>query len=311
MVFPGQGSQHTGMLFDFSKNHSEILETFKLASEILGYDLWRFSQEEPPEKLSQTEFTQPLMLTAGVSLLKLWLNLGGKFPALVAGHSLGEYTALVASQAISFEEALPLVRDRGRFMQEAVKQGDGAMAAIIGMDDKKVVQVCADLSCKTNQVLEAVNFNAPGQVVIAGHTELVSKSVEVLKKGGARKAILLPVSAPFHCALMRSAEDKLIGRLNKVVFSSPVIPVVQARGEKPELDPGIIRLNLEKQISKPIPWSEMVLQLGKFGIERLCEVGPGNVLTGLVKRISPAIKCNSIGTVKGFIDSLNLLKTAN
>ena len=246
-LFPGQGSQAVGMLADFEAEFPVVKDTFTEASDALGYDLWVVAQEGPADQLSLTEITQPLMLTAGVALYRAWIQAGGQAPSYMAGHSLGEYTALTAAGGIQLADAVQLVRARGQFMQDAVPQGTGAMAAVIGLDDDKIEAVCARVATDTGCVIEAVNYNAPGQLVIAGHVEAVEASLPLMKEAGAKRALTLPVSAPFHCALMEPAAERLHEKLDMIEVQIPSVPVIQNVSMKPESDVVVIREQLIKQ----------------------------------------------------------------
>ena len=243
-LFPGQGSQAVGMLADFEVEFPVVKDTFTEASGALGYDLWVVAQEGPADQLSLTEITQPLMLTAGVALYRAWIQAGGQGPSYMAGHSLGEYTALTAAGSIQLADAVQLVRARGQFMQDAVPQGTGAMAAVIGLDDDKIEAVCARVATDTGCVIEAVNYNAPGQLVIAGHVEAVEACLPLMKKAGAKRALTLPVSAPFHCALMEPAAERLHEKLDMIEVQIPSVPVIQNVSMKPESDVVVIREQL-------------------------------------------------------------------
>ena len=284
-LFPGQGSQAVGMLSDFQGECPEIEETFSEASESLGYDLWAITQDGPIDRLSLTEITQPLLLTAGVALFRAWIGRDGQMPAYLAGHSLGEYTALTASGSLSLADAVRLVRLRGRFMQDAVPKDLGAMAAVIGLDDDTVERVCTAVAISEGQVIEAVNYNAPGQIVIAGHASAIRVALPQLKDAGAKRAILLPVSAPFHCALMRPAAERLQTELDAIRVKSPAVPVIQNVSIQPETEVAQIRAQLIKQIFSPIRWKQVVGTFESLGVSKAIEFGPGTVLCGLAKRI--------------------------
>jgi [acyl-carrier-protein] S-malonyltransferase len=287
-VFPGQGSQSVGMLGNLAAAFPEVKKTFAEASAALGYDLWAIVEGGPEEKLNQTEITQPAMLAAGVAVWRVWLANGGSLPAYMAGHSLGEYSALVCAGALSFEAAVTLVADRGRFMQEAVPAGQGAMAAILGLADEAVRELCRQAS--QGEVIEAVNFNAPGQVVIAGSAKAVARAVEQARPAGAKRAVLLPVSVPSHCPLMHSAAERLALRLNNVEFVSPQTPVLHNVHVHTASEPQAIREALVRQIENPVRWVETVEKLEAAGVSTLIESGPGKVLTGLNKRIARAVE---------------------
>ncbi len=292
MVFPGQGSQSQGMLADLAAQHQEVSDTFAEASDSLGYDLWDLVQNGPVEKLNETIVTQPAMLAAGVSTWRLWQKLGGTLPAGVAGHSLGEYTALVCAGAIEFRDAVGLVQRRGELMQNAVPAGEGAMAAILGLDDQAVQDVCknaADIG-----VAEAVNFNSPGQVVVAGHRGAIERVAELAKEAGARRAIMLAVSVPSHSTLMLPAGEALAESLHAVAFRSPSIPVISAVDAMPYTDADDIRARLTRQVTSQVHGVGTVQRLIADGATSIIECGPGKVLTGLVKRIDRSVQSRCI-----------------
>jgi len=283
LVFPGQGSQSVGMLNALAGEFPQVAQTFAEASQALGYDLWSVVERGPEEKLNQTEVTQPAMLTAGVAVWRVWRAQGGAMPALMAGHSLGEYTALVCAEALGFADAVKLVADRGRFMQQAVPAGQGGMAAILGLEDDAVRKVCADAA--RGEVLEPVNFNSPGQVVIAGTATAVARGVEQAKAAGAKRALPLPVSVPSHCKLMRPAAQQMAQRLAGVDVRAPKVPVIHNVHVKSETTPDGIREALVRQIESPVRWVETVRAMLSAGATRFVECGPGKVLAGLNKRI--------------------------
>ena len=283
-VFPGQGSQSVGMLNSIS-DRPEVRATLQEASEALGEDVAKLIAEGPAEALSLTTNTQPVMLTAGVAFYRAWLAAGGAIPKVMAGHSLGEYSALVASGVISFKDAVPLVRFRAEAMQTAVPVGTGGMAAILGLDDATVIKVCAEASAASGSVVEAVNFNAPGQVVIAGASDAVSKACELLKAAGAKRALPLPVSAPFHSSLLQPASEKLKGYLANIEFKAPTIPVINNVDVEILHDPNAIKDALVRQAAKPVRWQETIQAMAGQGITHVVECGPGKVLAGLTKRI--------------------------
>ena len=285
--FPGQGSQSVGMMQGFG-NQAVVRNTFAEASEVLGQDLWRMVSE-PNEELNQTANTQPLMLTAGIAAWRAWLEAGGAQPVVMAGHSLGEYTALVASGALEFSAALPLVRYRAEVMQGAVAEGVGAMAAILGLDDDAVRAVCAEAA--QGEVLEAVNFNSPGQVVIAGHKAAVERGMEAAKGKGAKRALILPVSVPSHCALMKPAADKLAAYLADVAIAAPKVPVLHNADVASYSDAASIKDALVRQLHSPVRWVETVQAVAAQGISQAAECGPGKVLAGLNKRIVADMTC--------------------
>lgn len=291
-VFPGQGSQSVGMMAGFDEI-SVVRDTFVEASDTLKQDLWKLVTEGPLEELNKTINTQPIMLTAGIAVHRAWHALGGAAPVVMAGHSLGEYSALVAAGALHFTDALPLVRFRAQAMQEAVAEGVGAMAAILGLDDDVVRAVCAEAA--QNEVLEAVNFNSPGQVVIAGHKAAVERGIELAKAKGAKRVISLPVSVPSHCALMQSAAERLAQYLESVPVTPPTIPVLQNADVMSFDDPAKIKAALVKQLHRPVRWVESIQKMAQEGVQLAAECGPGKVLVGLNKRIAADMKQHALG----------------
>ncbi|HSW81985.1 MAG TPA: ACP S-malonyltransferase [Usitatibacter sp.] len=287
MVFPGQGSQSIGMMKGYADT-PVVERTFLEANQILGIDLWTMVREGPVEALNQTVNTQPVMLVAGVACWRAWREKNGPLPAWLAGHSLGEYSALVAADALRFEDALPLVRLRAQAMQEAVPEGTGGIAAIVGLDAAKVVEVCRDAA--EGQVLEPANLNSPVQVVIAGHRAAVERGMALAKQRGAKIATMLPMSAPSHCSLMKPAAARLRERLEAIEMKKPTIPVIQNRNVEASADPARIREALVEQLDHPVRWVETVQFLGHKGVKRIVECGPGKVLVGLSKRIVPDIE---------------------
>ena len=287
-VFPGQGSQSVGMLNSISER-PEVRATLQEASEALGEDVAKLISEGPAEALSLTTNTQPVMLTAGVAFYRAWLAAGGSAPKVMAGHSLGEYSALVASGVISFKDAVPLVRFRAEVMQSAVPVGTGGMAAILGLDDVTVIKVCAEASAASGGVVEAVNFNAPGQVVIAGASDAVTKACELLKAAGAKRALPLPVSAPFHSSLLQPGSAKLKGYLANIEFKAPTISVINNVDVQILNDPIAIKDALVRQAAKPVRWQETIQAMASQGITQVVECGPGKVLAGLTKRINDQV----------------------
>jgi len=294
-VFPGQGSQSVGMLAPLADEYSSIQQLFSRASDVLGYDLWALAQSGPQEQLNLTEQTQPLLLTSSVAIWQVWQSLGGSVPALMAGHSLGEYSALVCSGVIDFDAAVSLVRDRGKFMQQAVPQGVGAMSAVLGLDDEVIVSICQDVSVDGN-VVEAVNFNSPGQVVVAGNADAVSKAADLLKEAGAKRVAPLPVSAPFHTSLMKPAAEQLAVAIAKVEFHAPTIPIVHNVHASIESDPGKIRQLMVEQTASPVRWTQSIEFMVARGVERVVECGPGKVLSGLCRRIHKPLSASAIET---------------
>ncbi|WP_105104194.1 ACP S-malonyltransferase [Microbulbifer pacificus] len=293
-VFPGQGSQQIGMLAEAAAAFPEINATFSEASSVLGYDLWDLVQNGVQEDINLTERTQPLLLTASVALYRAWLSQGGVKPALMAGHSLGEWSALVCSGVLAFEDAVRLVRERGRLMQEAVPAGEGAMAAVIGLEDPAVEAACAEAA--QGAVVAAVNYNSPGQVVIAGSSAAVERAIEACKAAGAKRAMPLPVSAPFHTELMRPAAEKLAPQIEATAFLAPQVPVIHNVHAKPESDPAAIKSLMIEQIYSPVRWTSCVQAMAAAGIAQLVECGPGKVLAGLAKRIDRNLVAHNIET---------------
>ncbi|MBT5134320.1 MAG: ACP S-malonyltransferase [Halieaceae bacterium] len=296
VVFPGQGSQRVGMLEEAAGAFSVVRETFSEASDALGYDMWALVSQDPDARLSLTEFTQPAILTASVALFRAFESCHSIAPVAAAGHSLGEYSALVSARALSLYDGVRLVRKRGAAMQKAVPVGEGAMAVILGLTDDVVSSVC-DALCDATHYVGGVNFNAPGQVVIAGQTKAVENAMLALKEAGARRAMSLPVSAPFHTPLMQPAADIMASAFDEVVWSEPDFPVVSNVDGSLQRDPADIKQSLVKQISSPVMWTECVATLGRVGCEMFIESGPGNVLSGLSKRIDKSVPIKSIESV--------------
>jgi len=287
-VFPGQGSQSLGMLGALAAAHPEVQQTFGEASAALGYDLWALTQNGPQERLNATQQTQPALLAAGVAAWRVWKGAGGPDPSAMAGHSLGEYTALVCAGALEFRAAVKLVEFRGQAMQEAVPAGQGTMAAIIGLDDDQVRAACAEAA--QGEVVEAVNFNAPGQVVIAGNATAVLRAGELCKAKGAKRALPLPVSAPSHCALMKPAAERLAQKLATLEMHVPRLPVIHNVDVHAHAKPDEIRAALKAQLHSPVRWVETVQKLARDGAQKQVEFGPGRVLAGLAKRIDKAVE---------------------
>lgn len=285
-VFPGQGSQSVGMMAAYG-DAAVVRATFDEASAALGEDLWQMVAAGPAEALTQTVNTQPVMLTAGIAAWRLWQELGGKQPSVVAGHSLGEYSALVAAGVLTFKDAVPLVRLRAAAMQEAVPLGTGAMAAILGLDDDGIRAACAEAA--QGEVVEPVNFNAAGQTVIAGNKGAVERACEACKARGAKRAMLLPVSAPFHSSLIRPAADKLAARLAELDLQAPSIPVINNVDVAIETDPAKIRDALVRQAYHPVRWVETIQKMAAMGVTTVAECGPGKVLAGLTKRCADGV----------------------
>ena len=288
-IFPGQGSQSVGMMNSLAEADKVIQDTFNEASSVLDYDLWELVSEGPADKLNATEYTQPAMLTAGVASWRAWLSAGGAVPAMMAGHSLGEYTALVCAGSLNFADAVSLVADRARFMQQAVPEGEGAMAAILGLDDDAVRDLCEQNA--NSDVLQAVNYNAPGQVVVAGSAAAVNRLVENAKAAGAKRALVLPVSVPSHCALMLPASERMAERLQQVAITPGEIAVVHNVNVQQAADEDEIRQLLARQIAEPVRWVETINSMHDNGIQQLLECGPGKVLCGLSKRINREMDC--------------------
>lgn len=295
-IFPGQGSQSVGMLADLAAEYPLIEETFAQASEALGYDLWKLIQDGPAEKLNETQRTQPALLAASVAIYRVLEAQGVPAPEWMAGHSLGEYSALVCCGALDFADAVKLVAKRGELMQEAVPAGVGAMAAIIGLEDARVEEACATVA--GDQIVSAVNFNSPGQVVIAGHAEAVERAGEACKEAGAKRALPLPVSVPSHCALMQPAAEKLAVELGKLTLRTPNVPVVNNVDVMVERDADAIRDALIRQLYSPVRWTETVQYLAEQGVTALYEIGPAKVLSGLTKRIDKTLQSDAINTVE-------------
>tara|TARA_B110000014_G_C20118388_1_gene591557 strand:+ start:538 stop:1476 length:939 start_codon:yes stop_codon:yes gene_type:complete len=303
-VFPGQGSQSVAMLSDFAED--EVVQaTFAEASSALGYNLWELISQGPSEKLNQTNFTQPALLTASVALWRLWQTKSDVMPSILAGHSLGEYSALVCADVISLTDAVTLVEKRGEFMQSCVPEGVGAMAAVIGLDNETIIDSCA--KAQQGEIVSAVNFNSPGQVVIAGHKGGVSRAGELCKEAGAKRVLPLPVSVPSHCALMKDAAVQLAKALESIVFNTPKIMVVNNVDVSIESSGDVIKEALIKQLYSPVRWSETISKLSNDGIEHVVEIGPGKVLQGLNKRIDKTLKSVSINNEASLEQALALV----
>lgn len=292
IVFPGQGSQAVGMLAELYQSSEVVQQTFEQASQALGYDMWQLVSEDAEGKLNQTEYTQPALLTSSVAVYRAYQAQGGEQPAFFAGHSLGEYSALVCAEVISLEDAVKLVEKRGQFMQQAVPAGTGAMAAIIGLADDAIEKACEQAA--EGQVVAPVNYNSPGQIVIAGNKEAVERAMVLCKEAGAKRALPLPVSVPSHCALMKPAADKLAEQLNAIEVSAPTVPVINNVDVAAESDPEQIKQALIKQLYSPVRWTETIVSLKEQGVEKCFEFGPGKVLAGLIKRIDKSIECASV-----------------
>lgn len=293
-VFPGQGSQKVGMLAAAYQQYDVVRETFAEASDVLGYDMWDLVQNGEQDALNLTATTQPVLLTSSVALWRAWGSQGGAQPAVMSGHSLGEFSALVCAGSIAFRDGVKLVEQRGEFMQEAVPVGVGAMAAIIGLDDEAINLICMETSAAGEGVVAAVNFNSPGQVVIAGHAGSVEVAIQALKKAGAKRALPLPVSAPFHTELMKPAGERLAEVISGIEISAPLIPVIHNVHARTETDPASIAALLVEQISSPVQWTACVQAMVDRGAERYVECGPGKVLSGLVRRIDKSLQCFSV-----------------
>lgn len=300
-VFPGQGSQSVGMLKPFAGN-AAVEDVVRRAADALGQDIGRLIAEGPAEALNLTINTQPSMLTAAYAVFAAWRAAGGRMPDVMAGHSLGEYTALTAAQALRLEDAVLLVRFRAQAMQEAVPVGTGGMAAILGLTDEQVRQACAEAAGA--EVVEAVNFNAPSQVVIAGHKAAVERACEVAKRLGAKRTLPLPVSAPFHSSLLKAASERLRERLADVALAPPVVPVINNVDVASETDPARIRDALARQAASPVRWTETIAKMAADGVTHIVEIGPGKVLSGLTKRIAPDVESLSIGDPAALQDAL-------
>lgn len=303
-VFPGQGSQSVGMLAELAAAYPEVKKTFKEASKVLGVDLWELASRGPEQALNLTTNTQPALLSAGVAVWRVWCNHSARRPALMAGHSLGEYTALVCAGALDFSDALKLVALRGKLMQEAVPEGEGAMAALLGLEDDKVREICAQAA--EHEIVSAANFNSPGQVVISGSARAVERAIALAKQAGAKRAIPLPVSVPSHCALMQPAAEKLSERLRAIAIQAPKIPVIHNADVAFHTDSDAIRDILARQLYQPVRWTETMHKMARAGIKTVLECGPGKVLCGLNKRITPDIVCLPLGENANLEQALEL-----
>jgi len=305
-IFPGQGSQQLGMLSELAERYAVVRSTFEEASTTLGYDLWHLVQEGPVEELNRTDITQPAILAASVAVWRVWKELEGARPAWLAGHSLGEYSALVCSGAMSFADGVRLVRTRGEFMQQAVPSGQGAMAAILGLDADKIEEACASVA--QGEIVSAVNYNAPGQIVIAGNVAAVERAILACQQAGARKAMPLPVSVPSHCELMRPAAEKLADELNLIQLTKPRVPVVQNVHAAPETEVAAIRDNLVAQLYRPVRWINSIEFMAEQGVDTYVECGPGKVLVGLNKRIVKTAKSLAVNDPNSVQAALDLLR---
>lgn len=312
VIFPGQGSQSLGMLAELAQSFTVVKETFDEASKIVGYNLWELIQNGPESELNQTHRTQPALLTASVAIWRVWQQQGKAMPVLMAGHSLGEYSALVCAGVIEFKDAVKLVELRGQLMQEAVPDGVGAMSAIIGLDNDAIAHACEQAA--QDQIVSPVNFNSPGQVVIAGNKEAVERANNLCKKAGAKRALLLPVSVPSHCALMQPAAEKLAIALENIPFSVPLIPVINNADVATETQADAIKNALVRQLYSPVRWVEVIEKIEQNNVDLLLEFGPGKVLTGLTKRIcrnlnSQAVNCSASLNAAN-VSSLELIQSA-
>ncbi len=301
-VFPGQGSQSVGMLRELAATHPEVQETFQQASDALGFDLWGLVREGPERELNRTERTQPAMLAAGVAVWRVWRATGGPVPELMAGHSLGEYTALVCAGSLDFADGVALVAERGRFMQEAVPEGEGALAAVLGLDAERLVELC---SAQTDGVVEPANYNAPGQLVIGGDAAAVDRVLEQARAAGAKRALRLPVSVPAHTRLMQPAGERLAGRLQQVSLRAPSVPVIHNVDLSRAADGEAIRECLVRQVSNPVRWVETVELMASEGVSRVVECGPGKVLAALVRRIRRELSVQAITDPAGLEQALS------
>lgn len=303
-VFPGQGSQSVGMLAELAASDPVVQATFAEASSVLGFDLWKLAQEGPAEELALTEVTQPVMLVAGVATWRVWRNRGGALPQWVAGHSLGEFTALVAAGVLDFKDAVSLVRFRGEVMRDAMPDGQGGMAAVLGLDDADIEAACAEAA--QGEVAEAVNFNAPGQVVIAGHTSALQRAIEAAKARGAKRALPLPISVPCHSSLMRPAAERLRERLTHSRLAAPAIRFMSSVDAREYTDPAAIADLLYRQLASPVRWVSTIQALRVAGVDRIVECGPGKVLAGLTRRIdkSPTLTSIALEGVAGLEQAL-------
>jgi|TARA_R100001369_G_scaffold92574_2_gene138484 [acyl-carrier-protein] S-malonyltransferase len=301
LLFPGQGSQSVGMLSELSNDFALVKETFAEASSVLDYDLWQLVQQGPEQQLNETQRTQPALLTASVALYRVAKEKGLADVTVMAGHSLGEYSALVCAGALEFTDAVKLVALRGEFMQQAVAEGEGAMAAVIGLEDAEIEKICLEQAGE--QIVTPVNYNSPGQVVIAGHADAVARAAEALKEAGAKRVLPLPVSVPSHCALMQPAASQLADALKSIKLKQPHTPVINNVDVAIADSEDAIKDALVRQLYRPVRWTETIEQIAKLDVETAYEVGPGKVLTGLNKRITKAFGCSALNT----LDSLNSL----
>ncbi len=296
VVFPGQGSQYVGMLADYVADWPQVLDTFKEASDVLGYDLWDIVSNGPEEKLNQTQITQPAMLAADIAVMRVMKEQCMLRPFVLAGHSLGEYAALVAAGSLDFSDAIKLVAERGRLMQNAVPEGEGAMAAILNLSDDSIISICESVAKETGQVVEAVNFNSPGQVVIAGNVGAVDIAIEKAKEEGAKRALKLPVSVPSHSSLMKNASEELAEYLKSITIKTPEIQVIHNVDAKSHDEPDAIREALVKQLYSPVRWVQSAKIIGSAADDAIVECGPGKVLSGLSRRITKDVPTFSLDT---------------
>ena len=304
-VFPGQGSQTVGMLSAIAEQHAVVKEVFVQASDALGYDMWSLASDGPQERMNLTQYTQPLLLTASVALWRVWQQQTDIRPAFLSGHSLGEFSALVCAESLAFVDAVRLVQSRGEFMQRAVPVGEGAMAAVIGLDDDSVNACCEQAA--GHECVQAVNYNSPGQVVIAGHAKAVERAGDLLKKAGAKKVVPLAVSAPFHTDLMKPAGEQLCEQLNRLTVREPVIPVVHNVHAQTESHPDAIKALLVQQIAKPVRWTACVRYMIDNGVSVMIECGAGKVLTGLGRRIDKTLTSHVIESPDGLQQAIDAL----
>lgn len=306
MVFPGQGSQHRGMLSELARETSQVKNTFDEASAVLSYDLWEIVQENPDGKLDETEYTQPALLAADVAVFRAWRDEGGQMPALMAGHSLGEYSALVCADALAFTDAIKLVADRGRFMQAAVPMGVGAMGAIVGLNEDQVENICK--KAQEGEVVSPANFNSIGQTVIAGHKNAVLRALALAEKENARMAKILPVSVPSHCILMQPAAERMRVLLESITFKNPRVPIIHNADLKNHDTPQAIRRALVDQLVSPVRWVETVLNMIAQGIRFFIECGPDRKLAGLIRRIDSEVPTYSLHNHEQIRAALNHAK---
>jgi len=305
-AFPGQGSQSLGMLADLAATYPVVIDTFKEASNVLGYDLWALTQEGPAETLNETDKTQPALLAASVAIWRVWSALGGEKPSIIAGHSLGEYSALVCAGVIDFKDAIKLVELRGQLMQQAVPAGVGAMYAIIGLGDDEIKAACEQAA--QGEVVSPVNYNSPGQVVIAGNKDAVERAGVLCKEAGAKRALPLPVSVPSHCALMKPAADELAIALQAVTFNTPEISVINNVDVAIETDANKIKDALVRQLYCPVRWTDIIVKMAEQGINAQIEAGPGKVLSGLVRRIDKSFVAYAINDTTSLEEALTAVK---